>query len=98
MQKQYGGNDMVEELVGSFFEPLKQTDDLAVDYLEIGLDALIKSDIVEAIPVVKSFVHLYKLGMSIREHVLAKNWHCLHLIYITAMLMKQSWIREEKQL
>ncbi len=53
-----------------FDEPLA---DLAIDYLDIGLDMITDSDIIEAIPVVKTFVSLYKGTMSIKERFFAKK-------------------------
>lgn len=53
-----------------FDDPLS---DLAIDYLDIGLDMILDSEIIEAIPVVKTFVSLYKGTMSIKERFFAKK-------------------------
>lgn len=65
----------MENIIGEiektiFDEPLT---DLAIDYLDIGLDMILDSEIIEAIPVVKTFVSLYKGTMSIKERFFAKK-------------------------
>lgn len=63
--------DLFTEIEKSFFdEPVV---DLAIDYLDIGLDMITNSEIIEAIPVVKTFVSLHKGVMSIKERVFAKK-------------------------
>jgi hypothetical protein len=42
-------------------------DDLATDYAELGLDALIDSDTVSEIPVVKSLVSVVRMGKGVRD-------------------------------
>lgn len=64
-------DNLIEGIEKNFFdEPLT---DLAIDYLDIGLDMITNSDIVEAIPVVKTFVSLHKGAMSIKERFFAKK-------------------------
>lgn len=63
--------NIIEEIEKTIFdEPLT---DLAIDYLDIGLDMITNSEIVEAIPIVKTFVSLYKGTMSIKERFFAKK-------------------------
>ena len=48
--------NLITEMEKSFFdEPVV---DLAIDYLDIGLDMITNSEIIDAIPVVKTFVSL----------------------------------------
>lgn len=63
--------NIIEGIERTFFdEPLT---DLAIDYLDIGLDVVTDSEIIEVIPVVKTFVSLYKGTMSIKERFFAKK-------------------------
>jgi hypothetical protein len=48
-------------------------DDLATDYAELGLDALIDSDTVSEIPVVKSLVSVVRVGKGIRDRIFARK-------------------------
>lgn len=50
-------------------EILDPTFDLAPDYAELGIDALVTSDIVKEVPLVKTAIALFKTGVAIRE------WH-----------------------
>lgn len=63
--------NIIEEMGKTIFdEPMT---DLAIDYLDIGLDLITDSAIIEVIPVVKTFVSLYKGTMSIKERFFAKK-------------------------
>ncbi len=63
--------NIIDEIEKTIFdEPLA---DLAIDYLDIGLDMVLDSEIIKAIPVVKTFVSLYKGTMSIKERFFAKK-------------------------
>ncbi len=63
--------NLITEMEKSFFdEPVV---DLAIDYLDIGLDMITNSEIIDAIPVVKTFVSLNKGMMSIKERIFAKK-------------------------
>lgn len=62
---------LISELKKSFFE--KPIADLTVDYLDIGLDMITDSIILDNIPVVKSFVAFFKAGMSLKERHFAKK-------------------------
>jgi len=48
-------------------------DDLAIDYGELGLDALIDSDVVSEIPVVKSVVSIVRMGKGVRDRLFARK-------------------------
>lgn len=64
-------DNLIENLEKNFFDaPLS---DLAIDYLDIGLDMITNSEIMESIPVVKTFVLLHKEVMSIKERFFAKK-------------------------
>lgn len=63
--------NIIEKIEKTIFdEPIA---DLTIDYLDIGLDMITDSEIIEAIPVVKTFVSLYKGTMSIKERFFAKK-------------------------
>lgn len=62
---------LMNELEKNFFE--KPIVDLAVDYLDIGLDMITDSEILENIPVVKTFIAICKTGMSIKDRFFAKK-------------------------
>jgi len=47
--------------------------DLAVDYSEIALDKILDSDLLNEIPIIKSVLGLYKIGLGIRERHLVKK-------------------------
>jgi len=48
-------------------EILNPTIDIAIDYVEIGLDAFVDNDAIREIPFVKTIVGLVKGGLSIKE-------------------------------
>lgn len=62
--------NILEELEKSILE---KPSDLAMDYLEIGLDEITNSEIIKNIPVIKTFVSLFQTGMSIKERHFAKK-------------------------
>ncbi|MFQ9516031.1 MAG: hypothetical protein ACLRZ9_09410 [Eubacterium sp.] len=64
-------SDLVSEIEKSFFD--KPITDLTIDYMDIGLDMITNSKIIENIPVVKTFVDMVKTGMSIKDKFLAKK-------------------------
>lgn len=53
--------------------------DLALDYAEIGLDSIIENDALSEIPIVKTVLSFYKVGVSLRERdFIRKLLHFLH--------------------
>lgn len=54
-------------------ELIDPTLDVAQDYAELGLDAVLDSPLLEHVPVVKSVVALYKTGLAIRERHFTKK-------------------------
>ncbi len=63
-------NNILEELEKSILE---KPSDLAMEYLEIGLDEITNSEIIKNIPVLKTVVSLFQTGMSIKERHFAKK-------------------------
>ena len=70
-----GWDDTMDNIVKRIEETIFDTpiEDLTIDYLELGLDAVTSSEIVESIPVVKTIVALFKTGISIRESFFIKK-------------------------
>ena len=70
-----------------FKEPLG---DLVIDYLDIGLDAVTDSEIIDCIPVVKTIATICKTGISIKERFFAKK------MLIFASEIRKGDVSEEK--
>lgn len=69
---------MIEKcLSGSFGESLKEnTVDIAIDYMEMGLDSVMEDGLLKDVPIVSTVVALYKVGNSFKER------HNLKKLYI----------------
>lgn len=91
-----------------FDKPLEDMKELSVEYLDVLLDVVTDSEIIEAIPVVKTFVSLYNGVISVRECFFAKKLMAfakeIHSGNVSeeelvkrkkAIENKESWIRKE---
>lgn len=63
-------SDVVAALEKSLFSP---TYELAAEYAEIGLDALMENEVLKEIPVVKTLCSICKIGYNIHERTLIKQ-------------------------
>jgi len=54
-------------------ELVTKSSDLAIDYLQLGLDTVFNSTILEEVPVVKTIAATYKMGLAIKERFFAKK-------------------------
>ena len=63
-------NELVPALKTTLFEP---TYDLAFEYAEIGIDALLNNDTLKAIPFVNTIATICKVGYSLHERNLIKQ-------------------------
>lgn len=63
-------NELVPALKTTLFEP---TYDLAFEYAEIGIDALLSNDTLKAIPFVNTIAAICKVGYSLHERNLIKQ-------------------------
>ncbi|MBR3751779.1 MAG: hypothetical protein IKK50_01440, partial [Ruminiclostridium sp.] len=62
--------NLVPSFKDSLFSP---TYDISAEYLEIGLDMLIESDITRDIPIVNSIASVCKIGYNLHERNLIKQ-------------------------
>lgn len=63
-------NELVPALKETLFEP---TYDLAAEYAEIGIDLLLESDTLKAIPIVNTIAAFCKVGYNVHERNLVKQ-------------------------
>lgn len=54
-------------------ELINPTLDLAQDYAEIGLDALLSSELVKEVPIVKTAIAFFQTGLAVRERYFVKK-------------------------
>lgn len=64
----------MEKLNVTMFETLKSDlSGIGIDCLEIGIDGIFEEGLLKDIPIINSFVSLYKTGVNIRERFLIKK-------------------------
>ena len=62
--------DLIPSFDESLYDPLI---DLGVDFAEIGIDKIFDNEIVNQIPIAKTIVTGWKVGVAIRDRVLLRN-------------------------
>lgn len=70
MKDIFQGDKFKKELIT---ELTTNTNDVIIDYAEIGLDIIFTDEIVQLLPVLKTIASACKVGMAIRERHFAKN-------------------------
>jgi hypothetical protein len=69
----------------------RELDDLAIDYAELGLDAIIDSEAVSEIPIVKSVVSVARMGIGIRNRIFTRKL----LDFLAAFRGISEWERQD---
>ena len=54
-------------------ELYKSTEELVIDYGELALASVFKSNISSEIPIIKTLASTYKIGIAVRERFFAKK-------------------------
>lgn len=62
-------NELMPKPVDGFARALFSTEltDIAVDFAELGIDSLFDNPVLKEIPLVKSAISVWKLGVSVKE-------------------------------
>ena len=65
----------MQDISTSFKKSIISSDvkDIAIDYSEIAIDKIIDNDVLSEIPIVKSLLAVYKVGISIKERYTIKK-------------------------
>ncbi len=62
-----------KSIIPSFIESLDPAKDIIVNSLEIPLDDVIENDLLKEIPLVKTIISVYKIGINLKERKAIKN-------------------------
>lgn len=87
--------NLVPSFKDSLFSP---TYDISAEYLEIGLDMLIESDITRDIPIVNSIASVCKIGYNLHERNLIKQTLAFILGYNNGTLSPEDIVRHRQEL